>query len=92
MLIQLNIDDKQSDFFLHLIRQFKSDIIKKVTIIEPKSHTEKSFQDMTDDEKWETYGAFDSESEKRMELSRHQYVLEQLEKEYGSEEYDKWKK
>ena len=92
MLIQLNIDDNQSDFFLHLIRQFKSDIIKKVTIIEPKSHKEKSFRDMTDEEKWEAYGALDAKSEKQMELSQHQYVFEQLEKEYGSEEYDKWKK
>jgi len=91
MLIQLEIDDRYSDFFLKLMQKLKSNIIEKITILESISIEKKSFHSLSDDEKWDIYGSIDTEEEIAV-ASQHKYMFEQLEKEYGNEMYNLWQK
>lgn len=88
MLLQLEVKDTQGEFFLNLLTQLKSSV-KNIKVLESKNE-EISLDQMSDEEKWETFGNWEPNS-KNMDMCSVN-MLRKLDEEHGSEDYQAWQK
>lgn len=89
MILQLEVKDTQSEFLLNLLSQLKASV-ENITIIQPKSTENNVSINMTDEEKWEKYGCWEPNA-KTMDMCCSG-MLNDLDKKYGSENYEAWQK
>ena len=92
MLIQLQIKDENSKFFIELISKLKN-VVEEVNIIdsgELRIENEKSFDEMSDEERWEKFGNWEP-SAKNMDMCCA-YVMNKIDEENGEENYEAWQK
>lgn len=65
-------------------------ILVPINHLSNSSSEEKSFEDMTDEQRWEKYGNWDP-SAKNMNMCCAS-MMNKLDEEYGSEDYEAWQK
>ena len=85
MIIQLHVKDEQSKFFMDLISRLK-DVVEEVNVID----NEKSFDEMSDEERWDKFGNWEPNA-KTMNMCCA-YVMNKVDEENGEENYEAWQK